>query len=295
MATGIYLIDHPPHIRQYRSPRRAKPSGVVVVHTAEWFPDETGPDTGAENCAAFIARRTNYGSYHHLVDSDSIIQLVRFGDEAFHDATGSNPHSYGVSAATQAAKWNTVSAEWRNETVENMARATARYAHWIKTNYGVIIPARRITRAESEARKPGFISHAERDPARRTDPGKTFPWDRFFNEYREEIGSRTPTDTTLPSVSLRLIREAARVDPPRADYLARYPSGTKLVERALVLDGNLSRTYADKVGHFGSMTVKAYAHWQRELGYSGDDADGIPGRTSLTKLGAKHKLFIVRD
>lgn len=295
MATGIYLIDHPPRIRQFRSPRREKPSGVVVVHTAEWFPDESGPDTSAENCAAFIARRTNYGSYHHLVDSDSIIQLVRFGDEAFHDATGSNPHSYGVSAATQAAKWETVDKDWRDDTVLNMARATARYARWVKTNHGVIIPARRITRTQSEARTPGFISHAERDPARRTDPGKTFPWAMFLAEYADEIGAKVPTTTTLPSVSLSLIREAARVDPPRASYLARYPSGTKLVERALVRDGNLSTIYADKVGHFGSATVKAYAQWQRECGYSGADADGIPGRITLTKLGKKHNLFTVRD
>jgi hypothetical protein len=295
MATGIYLIDHPPRIRQYRSPRRAKPSGLIVVHTAEWFPDESGPDSGAENCAGFIVRRTNYGSYHHLVDSDSIIQLVRFGDEAFHDATGSNPYSYGVSAATQAAKWNTVGTKWRQATVLNMARGSARYARWVKSNYGILIPAKRVTRAESENRKPGFISHAERDPARRTDPGKLFPWTMFLNEYAREMGSKTPTVTTLPTVSLRLIREAARVDPPRASHLARYPSGTKLVERALVRDGNMSSVYADKVGHFGSVTVKAYAQWQRELGYSGADADGIPGKTSLTKLGAKHKLFTVRD
>lgn len=295
MVTGIYLIDNPPRIRQYRSPRRAKPSGLVVVHTAESYPDETGPDTGAENVAAFIARRTNYGSYHHIVDSDSIIQLVRFSDEAFHDATGSNPYSYGVSAATQAAKWNDVGKEWRNDTVKNMARAAARYARWVKSNHGILIPARSVTRAESEARKPGFISHAARDPRRRTDPGKLFPWTLFYNEFAAEMGGKAPTTTTLPSVSLRLIREAARVDPPRASHLARYPSGTKLVERALVRDGNLSNVYADKIGHFGSMTVKAYASWQRELGYSGADADGIPGKTSLTKLGAKHKLFTVRD
>ncbi|CAM5529700.1 N-acetylmuramoyl-L-alanine amidase domain-containing protein OS=Streptomyces antimycoticus OX=68175 GN=SANT12839_011920 PE=4 SV=1 [Streptomyces antimycoticus] len=29
---------------------------------------------------------------------------------------------------------------------------------------------------------------------------------------------------------------------------------------------------------------KSYAAWQRELGYSGDDADGIPGKTSWDKL-----------
>jgi hypothetical protein len=183
MATGIYLLDHPPATRQYRSPRRATPSGVVVVHTAESFPDERPPDTGAENVAAFIARRTNAGSYHDLVDSDSIIQLVRYSDEAFGDATGSNPHAYHVSAATQAAKWSQLGDDWVDATVRNMAAASARYARWLFAQRGILVPARRITRDDSERRVPGFISHALRDPDRRTDPGATFPWGDFITYY----------------------------------------------------------------------------------------------------------------
>jgi hypothetical protein len=30
--------------------------------------------------------------------------------------------------------------------------------------------------------------------------------------------------------------------------------------------------------------IKAYAWWQRKLGYSGSDADGYPGKTSWDKL-----------
>jgi N-acetyl-anhydromuramyl-L-alanine amidase AmpD len=180
---SVYLIDHPPAVRQYRSPRRASPSGVIVVHTAESFPDERPPDTGAENVAAFIARRTNYGSYHDVVDSDSVIQLVRYSDEAFHDATGSNPHSYGVSAATQAAKWSQLRPSWVDATVRNMAAASARYARWLYAQRGIKIPARIITRAQSENRVPGFISHAKRDPDRRTDPGALFPWNQFLGDF----------------------------------------------------------------------------------------------------------------
>lgn len=185
MATGIYLIDHPPVRAQYRSPRREQPSGVVVVHTAESFPDETGPDTGAENVAVFIRGRSNAGSYHDLADSDSAIQLVRYSDEAFGDATGSNPHAYHVSAATQAAKWLTVGEDWARRTVRNMAGCAARYATWLHTQRGILIPARRITRAQSEDRVPGFISHAERDPKRRRDPGADFDWDLLLDDYTE--------------------------------------------------------------------------------------------------------------
>jgi hypothetical protein len=189
-----YLEDYPPRIRQFRSPRRAKPSGVMVVHTAEWLPDWAGLDGAAEATADFIVRRTTYGSYHDLCDSDSIIQLVPYSAEAFHDGTGSNPHSYGVSAATQAAKWMAAPSTWRDLTVRNMAKASARYARWIRTEHGVIVPARRITRAQSEDRVPGFLSHAERDPDRRTDPGKSFPWSDFLAYYAAEMKATTTTN-----------------------------------------------------------------------------------------------------
>jgi hypothetical protein len=38
-------------------------------------------------------------------------------------------------------------------------------------------------------------------------------------------------------------------------------------------------------GCFGKSTQDAYAAWQRRCGFTGDDADGIPGRISLQRLG----------
>lgn len=38
-------------------------------------------------------------------------------------------------------------------------------------------------------------------------------------------------------------------------------------------------------GRFGRSTRDEYSRWQRKLGYSGKAANGIPGRTSLKKLG----------
>jgi len=37
-------------------------------------------------------------------------------------------------------------------------------------------------------------------------------------------------------------------------------------------------------GNFGAQTVAAYARWQRHLGYTGLDASGMPGETSLKQL-----------
>lgn len=178
-----YLDDHKPASQQFRDPRREAPSGVVVVHTAENTPDFVAFDGGAESVANFIAGRPDPGSYHDLVDSDSRINLVRYECEAFHDATGSNRHSYGVSVATRADVWPLAPERWRKGAVTNAARAAAIYAHWLHSRSGIIIPASRINRDQSEARKPGFISHHERDPARRTDPGAAFPWQYFLDKY----------------------------------------------------------------------------------------------------------------
>lgn len=70
-------------------------------------------------------------------------------------------------------------------------------AAWVKAETGVSVPARRITRAEYLARRPGFISHAELDPGRRSDPGDEFPWDQFLRLFAQltdqEVSMAVPT------------------------------------------------------------------------------------------------------
>jgi hypothetical protein len=46
-------------------------------------------------------------------------------------------------------------------------------------------------------------------------------------------------------------------------------------------------------GIFDPNTVKAYSKFQKSLGYQGKDADGSPGKTSLTKLGQKYGFLVV--
>lgn len=42
---------------------------------------------------------------------------------------------------------------------------------------------------------------------------------------------------------------------------------------------------ANTTNYYGSSLANAYARYQQHLGYEGKDADGIPGKTSLRKLG----------
>jgi hypothetical protein len=101
-----------------------------------------------------------------------------------------------------------------------------------------------------------------------------------------------PVTSTKPKVSIAKLAQAARTDPHAAQGHQTYPTGVKHVEEALLELGYLTSQYAHD-GSYGTTTVAAYAAYQRHLGYSGTAADGIPGRTSLTKLGKTTGLFTV--
>ena len=111
----------------------------------------------------------------------------------------------------------------------------------------------------------------------------------------ERLGGTTPAPPLptpkRPVVDLSQLRAAARSNPPAKGQPVTY-TGVRTVEAALVDEGLLAKQYSD--GHYGTTTVAAYSAWQRHLGYRGNDADGIPGKTSLTQLGRRHG-FDVKD
>ncbi|WP_051673632.1 peptidoglycan-binding protein [Streptomyces sp. NTK 937] len=89
-----------------------------------------------------------------------------------------------------------------------------------------------------------------------------------------------------PVVDLSNLVAAARRDPGLKQGGTTHAADVKVVEAALKAEGLLAAKYAAD-GSFGSVTVTAYAAWQRKCGYTGSAADGIPGKASLEKLGAK--------
>ncbi|MFM9563239.1 MULTISPECIES: N-acetylmuramoyl-L-alanine amidase [Streptomyces] len=131
-------------------------------------------------------------------------------------------------------------------------------------------------------------------------PGKVDPRGVDWRLMRARIAARldtkvpapTPAPAT-PAVSLARLARAARTDPERSGTPVSY-AGVRTVEAALIDGGLLAKRYGD--GHYGSVTVTAYAKWQRsEAGGShrGDAADGIPGRDSLNRLGLKAGFKVV--
>ena len=97
-----------------------------------------------------------------------------------------------------------------------------------------------------------------------------------------------------PKVSLAHVVYAARHDPAAAQGHTTHKDEVLIVEKALKAEGLLPSQYVD--GSFGTKTVTAYARWQRSPaggGYTGNDADGIPGEKSLKLLAARHGFQVV--
>lgn len=117
-------------------------------------------------------------------------------------------------------------------------------------------------------------------------------WD--MNVFRADVQKRLdgakpepkPEAKPKPVVDLSNVIAAARRDPGLSQGGTTYKADALLVEKALAAEGLLPAKWVD--GSFGSLTVKAYAAWQRKCGHSGNAADGIPGMSTLSRLGTKH-------
>ncbi|WP_156178956.1 peptidoglycan-binding domain-containing protein [Saccharothrix sp. ST-888] len=93
------------------------------------------------------------------------------------------------------------------------------------------------------------------------------------------------TAAALPVVDMEATVLAAQIDPRRPDSTQTPGAHDSVlaVEQALQARGLLDARWVD--GYFGTTTIAAYAAFQRSLGYSGLDANGLPGASSLTALG----------
>jgi peptidoglycan hydrolase-like protein with peptidoglycan-binding domain len=96
---------------------------------------------------------------------------------------------------------------------------------------------------------------------------------------------RTVSAAALPVVDMEATVLAAQIDPRRYDHTLTPGAKNSVlaVEQALQARNLLDVQWVD--GYFGTQTISAYAAYQRSLGYTGLAANGLPGTTSLTKLG----------
>lgn len=195
--TSFYLLDHKqPSTQQWGYPRRgAKLSGTAILHTAECAMDFDGADSSAENCAAFINGRSDYGSYHVLVDSDSVIWMAPWEYETWQDSQ-TNPWAVGISAAVQADNWHLIPADRKDKIYRNLAVAAADFVTYMKDAYGVTVPLKRITGDQARAGVPGFCAHGD-SGVDRHDPGVQFDWALFFKYTTQALGATTQEEFTV--------------------------------------------------------------------------------------------------
>lgn len=185
---GIYLEDHPPVRSQFRTGRRDNPTPVIGVHTAESGTDFQGPDPKAENVASFISSRSNAGSYHLIGDTDSIIQLVRFENEAYGSRGGWNKRIVHLSLAMNADDWGRLPTGRVGQFLDTAAQMAVIAGAWMNSiGLGYPDPIRLTLNDAIRDGASGFIDHARLDPRRRTDPGPGFPWDDFLARYEAQL------------------------------------------------------------------------------------------------------------
>ncbi|MFD9442151.1 peptidoglycan-binding protein LysM [Streptomyces sp. NPDC060001] len=139
------------------------------------------------------------------------------------------------------------------------------------------------------ATKGGHFGHCNVPGNDHWDPGNISKSALFAAAPKDSTPAPPKPSTPAPSqptVDLSNLVAAARRDPGLKQGGTTHPADVKIVEAALKAEGLLSASYASD-GAYGSTTIAAYRAWQRKCGYSGADADGIPGKSSLEKLGVK--------
>lgn len=283
---GFYLLDHPPKARQFLTRRRRPETGGVVVHTPEGGVDLSPPDTKAEDVARFIASRPDHGSYHWISDSDSSVHMIPWTYEAAQDATGSNPWAVGLSIACNAADWPRLLRDhpaWVEGALAQAARGARAYAADLHARTGIVIPARRITRAESDRGLPGFLGHGDRDPARRSDPGPGFPWERFLALYADQ--SEEDDDMADP----RQIVRGPKGDVYLFDGATLRPANDETYRTVLKLSGAGVPTpeqVAAAVAVFGPDAAGVAGEWFQWNQTSIDKVPPAPGALDVPTLAA---------
>lgn len=112
------------------------------------------------------------------------------------------------------------------------------------------------------------IGHKEWAAGRKIDPAGI-----DMNHFREQVKKALAQGPNVVTVRLSRVQPGKR----NKDVLVLK---RRLKRRGFYKEDNMTN-------YFGTGLANAYARYQRSLGYTGKDADGTPGKTSLQKLGLR--------
>ena len=116
------------------------------------------------------------------------------------------------------------------------------------------------------------IGHKEWAPGRKIDPTGI-----DINNFMARVKKALSAGPSVKTVRLSWLKPGKR----NIDVLR--------VKRRLEKRGYFRGSLNPNNNYFGKGLRKAYKKWQEHLGYSGSDANGLPGKTSLKKLGFRVK------
>lgn len=250
---GYFLLDNPPASRQFYPSRPEGLSGGVVIHTTEGV----GGDDSAENTARFIARRSDPGSYHVIVDTNSTVALMPDDHVAFGVAApGYNSRCWMIAIAARSADLTADSTLTMSE-IDRMGHEIVEF--WRRNGIDPLTAARFI--GEDVKNQPGLAHH-----------GDVQPWDRSDAWSRRE--DRWIFDSMLIQAIERHAGEVIPAPPPipptpvpPQSVWGEGSTGDK-VRQIQALVG----VTAD--GIYGPQTAAAVRQWQVNLNIP---ADGVWG------------------
>lgn len=182
---------------KFYSTRRNGPILGIVLHVTAGLQDlDAHNDDSAEGTNRWGAAGTVDASWHVCTDSDSIAPALPAWYTAWH-VQGYNSRTWGLEISNRDARWDNKPEPWIEATLRNAARAAAP----IVAEHS--LPLRLATKAEVDRaiadNKPfGFSYHMWLNPQTRKDPGATFPWDRFIDYVRQELGGKQEDDMPEP-------------------------------------------------------------------------------------------------
>ena len=253
-----YLLSRPvSHGPKWYTSRR-RPILAIVEHVTAGLEDlDATDDQSAERTAAYAANTERQVSWHQGTDADSNLILLPDSYTAFH-VSGYNSCTLGREISKRHTDWRTMPRHWVQATLGNAAPADAA---WCRAHN---IPVRKATRREldeaiahwqrtGEVRPVGFISHAELDPSRRSDPGfvrstDTFPWHSYLELVAHHLHGTIPEeDDVQPSVLVVLTFNAC---------LGRNPSMQEIADGVYAIQTNGQNHYVATIAN----SAEAQAH-----------------------------------
>jgi|DEB0MinimDraft_6_1074348.scaffolds.fasta_scaffold12480_4 N-acetyl-anhydromuramyl-L-alanine amidase AmpD len=244
-------------------PTRSKDIQGIVVHTAEGGRSAVG-------IAKYLSTTDRTASAHVVIDDKEIVELVPDDFTAFH-CRGSNSKSLGLEIAYFADKWG------EDPVYEEAVIALS--ASWCAEKADAHnIPMERVTIDEWNAGKKGFISHAECDPSRRTDPGANFDWDKFFAYMKGMVNNVEEYDDI--DTEFEEVKEKKETQVYDFSVVPKWP-GRVFKRNSPLIRGVDVKQWQNAVGGlsgdgiYGGKSEQACVKFQKEHGLK---VDGIVGK-----------------